>query len=89
MGSRMRPFHKHDHIELIEPDKVYELRIELLPMSFLVRKGERIRLEISNEDSLITDAPMTHWYGKKVGTDTYHHNAAYPSFLKIHERPRS
>lgn len=89
LTSDMRPFHKHDRIELIEPGKVYELRIELLPMSFLVRKGDRIRLEISNEDSLITDAPMTHWYGKKVGSDTYHHNTEHPSFLKIHERPRS
>jgi predicted acyl esterase len=89
LTSDMRPFHKHDRIELIEPGKVYELRIELLPMSFLAHKGDRIRLEISNEDSLITDAPMTHWYGEKVGSDTYHHNTAHPSFLKIHERPRS
>lgn len=31
---------------------------------------------------------MTHWYGKKVGTDTYHHDTARPSRLRLHERPR-
>jgi len=31
---------------------------------------------------------MTHWYGQKVGTDTYHHNAAHPSRLRLNERPR-
>jgi len=85
----MRPFHKHDRADPIEPGKVYEFRVELLPMSVLVRRGERLRLEISNWDSLIADAPMTHWYGQKVGSDTYHHNANYSSRLRLHERPRS
>jgi hypothetical protein len=39
-------------------------------MSVLVRRGERLRLEITNWESAITEAPMTHWYGQKVGTDT-------------------
>jgi len=58
-------------------------------MSFLVRRGERIRLEISNWESTITEAPMTHWYGQKVGADTYHYNALHPSRLRLHERPRN
>jgi hypothetical protein len=45
-------------------------------------------LEISNWESAITEAPMTYWYGQKVGTDTYHHDAAHPSRLRLHERPR-
>ena len=85
----MRPFHAHDAAELIEPGVIYELRVELIPMSFLVREGDRIRLEISNQDSLIADAPMTHWYGQKVGSDTYYHSADNPSCLQLHERPRS
>jgi uncharacterized protein len=84
----MRPFHSHQKAEPIEPGQVYELRVELLPMSVLVRRGERLRLEISNWESSITEAPMTHWYGQKVGTDTYHHNATYPSRLQLNERPR-
>lgn len=88
LTTEMRPFLKHDAADAIEPGKVYELRIELLPMSVLVRIGDRLRLEISNWESAQTEAPMTHWYGQKVGTDTYHHSAAYPSRLRLHERMR-
>jgi uncharacterized protein len=83
----MRPFLKHDRIDTIQPGQVYKFRIEMLPMSFSVRKGERMRLEISNWESAITEAPMTHWYGQKVGADTYHHNRIHPSCLRLHERP--
>ena len=89
LTTEMRPFLRHDREEPIEPGQVYELRVELLPMSVLVRKGERLRLEISNWESAITEATMTHWYGQKVGADTYHHNARHPSRLRLHERPRT
>lgn len=88
LTTEMRPFYTHDRAEPIVPDEVYELRVELMPMSVLVRAGDRLRLEISNWESSITEAPMTHWYGQKVGADTYHHNPAYPSRLRLHERPR-
>jgi predicted acyl esterase len=70
------------------PGQIYELRVELLPLSFLARRGDGIRLEITNQDPLITDAPTTHSYGTKVGTDTYHHDRRHPSTLPLHERPR-
>ena len=89
LATEMRPFHLHQKAEPIEPGEIYELRVELLPMSVLVRRGERLRLEISNWESAITEAPMTHWYGQKVGADTYHHNATHPSRLRLHERPRA
>ena len=85
----MRPYHSHQKLEPVEPGKINKVRVELLPMSFLVRKGERIRLEITNHDSMVADMPMTHWYGQKVGTDTYHHDSAHPSRLVLPERPRS
>lgn len=88
LTTRMRPFHSHEKAEPLEPGEIYELRIELLPMSVLVRNGDRIRLEISNNDSPMVDAPMTHYYGQKVGTDTYYHNTLHPSALLLHERPR-
>ena len=89
LTTDMRPFLSHNRADPVQPAKVYELRIELLPMSVRIRKGERLRLEISNWESSITEAPMTHWYGQKVGTDTYHHDAACPSRLRLHERPCS
>jgi hypothetical protein len=89
LTSDMRPFHQHSKVEPLVPGEVYELRVELLPLSFLARRGDRIRLEITNQDSLITDAPMTHFYGTKLGTDTYHHDRSHPSTLRLHERPRT
>jgi uncharacterized protein len=89
LTTEMRPFHLHQKAEPIEPGQIYELRVELLPMPVLVRRGERLRLEISNWESAITEAPMTHWYGQKAGTDTYHHTSAHPSRLRLHERPRT
>ncbi len=88
LTTEMRLFHSHQAIEPIIPGEVYALRVELIPMSFLVRAGERIRLEISNWDSMIGDAPMTHFYGQAVGTDTFHHDVAHPSRLHLHERSR-
>lgn len=88
LTSNMRPFHAHDRVESLTPGTAYELRVELMPMSMLVKKVDRLRLEISNQDSLIADVPMTHWYGAKVGHDTYYHNQAQPSHLTLHERPR-
>ncbi len=88
LTSDMRPFHRHTQVEPVISGEVYPLRVELLPMSFLAQPGDRIRLEITNQDSLIAHAPMTHFYGTKVGTDTYHHDRAHPSTLRLHERPR-
>jgi uncharacterized protein len=84
----MRPFLRHDAAEPLEPGVIYELRFELLPMAFLAKTGDRIRLEISNYDSLIADVPMTHFYGQKVGTDTYYHAGEHASCIRLHERPR-
>lgn len=88
LTTDMRPFHAHQQAEPLQPGEIYELRIEMLPMSVLAKKGDRLRLEVSNQDSYITDAPMTHWYGRKVGQDSYHHGGVHPSALSLHERPR-
>ena len=84
----LRPFYTHDRIDAVEPGQVYELKIELLPMSFLVRPGERLRVEISNNDSRMTEGLMWHFYGYKVGTDAYHADRNYPSRMILPVRPR-
>ena len=40
--------------------------------------AETSHVEITKQDSLITDAPMAHLYGTKGGTDTYHHERRPP-----------
>ena len=77
-----RPIYTHADPQPIEPGRIYRFEVEVMPFSNLFRKGHRIRLEIVNGDSPLTDSIFTHqylWY--KVGTDTLHHDAEHPSRL--------
>ena len=68
----------------LEPGEVYPYMIILEPTSTLFKAGHRIRLEIINGDSPLTDAIFTHQYiYYKVGTDTIEHNATHPSRLLL------
>lgn len=70
LTSDMRPFHTHDGAEPLRTGKIYPLRVQQRPRSFLARTGDRLRWD----DFSIADAPSTLFYGRKVGTDTYHHD---------------
>ena len=66
----------------LEPGRVYEIEVPLQPMAWRFRAGNRIRLEIANGDSQLTDGLFAHAYRPdKVGRDTIHHDAAHPSRL--------
>jgi predicted acyl esterase len=48
------------------------------------KAGHRIRLEIANGDSQLTDSVFTHPYHPTLmGTDTIHHNALHASRLRL------
>jgi hypothetical protein len=84
LSTPERPFYTHVNPQPLEPGKVYKFEIEILPASYLFKKGHRIRLEIANGDSPITDTIFSHLYlPYKVGTDTFHHNAARASRLLL------
>ena len=58
--------------------------ISIEPMAHRFRKGSRVRLELVNGDSTITDVLWTHYYSpSKMGTDTVWHTAQYPSALTL------
>lgn len=79
-----RPFYSHTNPTPIEPGKIYKYEIEVMPCAYLFKAGNRIRLEIANADSPITDSLFSHqymWY--KVGADTLHHDARHPSRLLL------
>jgi predicted acyl esterase len=83
-STEMEPYHSHDKPEPIEPGKVYRLDISLEPMAHRFKQGNRIRLEIVNGDSTVTDVLWTHYYlPSKIGADTIHHSAQYPSALTL------
>ena len=84
-----QPFYTHANPQPLTPGEIYEFDIEVLPVSYVFRRGHRIRLEIANGDSPVTDAVFTHPYHPTlIGTDTIHHNAVYASRILLPVVPR-
>ena len=83
-SSEAEPFYSHAHPEPLAPGQVYRFDIRIEPQAYRFKRGSRIRLEIVNGDSTVTDILWSHYYApNKVGTDTLHHSARYPSALVL------
>jgi predicted acyl esterase len=81
-STDMTPYHTHGAPEPLVPGTVYCFDISIEPMAYLFAAGHRIRLEIVNGDSPLTELLWTHYYRPdKIGTDTIYHDAARPSVL--------
>jgi putative CocE/NonD family hydrolase len=78
------PVHAHDREQPLVPNAVYAFEISLEPQAYRFAAGHRIRLEISNGDSPITEALWPHFYRPdRIGTDQIHHGADRPSCLVL------
>ena len=83
-STEMVPYHAHSSGEPLTPGEVYRFDISLEPMAYLFKRGNRIRLEICNGDSAVTEALWPHYYRPdKLGSDTIHHGGAYVSELTL------
>ena len=79
-----RPFYTHTNPQPITPGEIYQFDIEVLPISYVFKKGHRIRLELANGDSPATDGVFSHPYHPTLmGTDTIHHDGAHASCLLL------
>ncbi len=71
-----RPFYTHTNPQPLTPGEIYEFDIEVLPISYVFKKGHRIRLELANGDLPATDGVFSHpYHPTQMGTDTIHHDA--------------
>ena len=83
-STEMEPYFSHTKPEPLKPGEVYRFDISIEPNAFQFKKGNRIRLEVVNGDSPITDVLWTHYYQtNKIGQDTLYHSARYPSALVL------
>jgi uncharacterized protein len=83
-STELRPFYTHANPQPLTPGEVYRFDIEVLPIAYLFKRGHRIRLEIVNGDSALTDAVFTHPYPQTaIGRDTIHHDGVHASRLKL------
>jgi len=87
-STDMVPYHSHTDPQPLTPHVTYKFEISLEPMAYLIKQGHRLRLEIVNGDSPVTEALWPHYYRPdKIGSDTIHHGAAYPSELILPVSP--
>jgi uncharacterized protein len=78
------PVHSHACEQPLEAGVIYQFEISLEPQAYRFAAGHRIRLEISNGDSPVTEALWSHFYRPdRIGTDGIHHGADYPSCLVL------
>jgi len=82
-----RPYYLHDDPRPIEPGEIYKYEIEIWPTSNVFKKGHRIRLDVACHDSPALDFGG-HYYGIKVGSDTYYHEKEHPSHIILPVTPR-
>ena len=74
---------------LLEPDKVYEYRIEVGVTGNLFRQGHRLRLEISSSNfprfdrNLNTGGDLAHGTDMRQARQTVHHSRACPSHILL------
>ncbi len=80
LSKPYRPYYMHDDPKPIEPGKIYKYEIEIWPTCNVFKKGHRIRIDVACGDSPALDFGG-HYYGIKVGTDTYYHDKDHPSHV--------
>jgi uncharacterized protein len=80
LSKSYRPYYLHDKPQPIEPGKIYKYEIEVWPTSNVFKKGHRIRIDVACGDSPALDFGG-HYYGIKVGNDTYYHDKDHPSHV--------
>jgi predicted acyl esterase len=76
------PYYTRERVTPLAPGHIYKFEIPFQPIAYRFRKGNRIRVEVCNGDSPVTDSLFFHFYRPdKMGTDTIYHDADHPSAL--------
>ena len=81
------PYHPHDHSQPLEPGKIYEFQIGLVPTGQLLKAGTRLELRISCTDDQPNNAQENlgsgHLRRQAPSRVTVFHNEDYPSELLL------
>lgn len=87
-STELAPHYTHEKAVPLTPGKIYQVEIALQPIAYRFKAGNRIRVEVANGDSPVTDALFFHIYRPdKFGSDTIHHDADHPSHLVLPVMP--
>jgi predicted acyl esterase len=78
------PWYTHRNPTPLERGKIYEFKVSVMPTAYLFKKGNRIRVELANGDSQLTEIVFQHDYTPdKVGIDTIYDDPEHPSALAL------
>ena len=84
------PWYTHKDPQPLVPGKVYLFRIAVMPTAHRFAKGSRIRIELANGDSSVTEFVFAHEYPPaKIGVDTLYHDRKRPSRVLLPIRAAS
>ena len=75
------PHHPHTSSEVIEPGKIYEYNIAIVPTCHKFTKGSRIGLLIGASDPVMPGSQVSHLKRQYPSRITVYHNDEYPSNL--------
>jgi predicted acyl esterase len=73
----------------IEPGLIVDYEIGLSAISYLIPRGDRLRVDIASscfdryDRNLNTNDPIGHGTTPHVATQTIHHDAAHPSHIML------
>lgn len=62
-GRQSQPWHPHDRVEPLTPNRPEELQIEVIPTCNVFAPGHRVRLELANCDSIVEN---NSWYRRTL-----------------------
>lgn len=84
LGTPDAPYYLHESEIFSAPGTVMRLEIPLRPMAYQFRKGSRIRVEIANTDTPVTEIVWAHIYNpQKIGSDTLHLREPNASYVEL------
>ncbi len=78
------PYYLHESETFSKPGTLLKLEIPLRSMAYQFKKGSRIRIEIANTDTPVTEVVWAHVYNpQKMGSDTLYLREPHASYVEI------
>src|SRR5215467_2341941 len=78
-------WYTHANPQPLEPGAVTKIELAVMPTAYRFKKGNRIRIDLANGDSALTEFGWFHheYTPDKLGQDTIFHSERYPSQLLL------
>jgi predicted acyl esterase len=85
LSTEYAPWYTHADPQPLEPGTVTKIEVAVMPTAYRFKKGNRIRIDLANGDSVLTELGWFHheYTPDKRGQDTIFHSARFPSQILL------